>query len=76
DYELMLRFLYFRRVSSLHIPEVMVNMRWDGNSRPGPANTAKMITENRRSWIKNGGKPSLFSLLWKRISKIGQFFPR
>jgi len=74
DYELMLRFLYVRRVSSAHIPRVLVKMGRGGASRPGPANTMKMMAENRRAWTVNGLKPGLWTIFLKRLSKIGQFF--
>ena len=74
DYELMLRFLYFRRVSSVHLPRVLVKMRRGGKAHPGPANTAKMMAENRRSWIVNGERPGPLTIFLKRVSKIRQFF--
>lgn len=74
DYELMLRFLYVRRISSVYLPRVLVKMSAGGASRPSPANTARMMAENRRAWFVNGLRPGPLTILLKRISKLGQFF--
>jgi hypothetical protein len=38
-------------------------------------NRWKANREDLRAWKVNGLKPGLFTLLWKPLSKLRQFFP-
>ncbi len=72
DYELMLRFLYKREISTAYIPKVLVKMRAGGTSRPGMY-TIKSVIENYRAWKVNG-LPYPVTVLQKPFAKISQFF--
>ena len=76
DYELMLRMLYLRGVSTAYLPEALVKMRRGGKSRTGLINTAKMLAENYRAWKSNGLNVSPFTILMKPLFKLRQFWPR
>jgi glycosyltransferase involved in cell wall biosynthesis len=76
DYELMLRFLYRRGISTVYIPRILVNMKTGGKSHPGPINTFNAITENYQAWRINGLRPNPLTFALKPLSKIGQYFYR
>lgn len=73
DYELMLRFLVRHRVPVCYLPEVMVRMRMGGASNASLRNRLRANREDRLAWEINGLKPRFYTLVWKPLSKIGQF---
>jgi glycosyltransferase involved in cell wall biosynthesis len=75
DYELMLRFIHKHRIKLAYVPEVLVKMRVGGKSNVTILNRWKANREDLRAWKVNGLKPGLFTLLWKPLSKLRQFFP-
>lgn len=73
DYELMLRFLLKHKISSTHLPDLVVKMRNGGNSSGTWKNRIRANKEDRKSWEINGLKPYFFTMWLKPVSKIGQF---
>jgi len=73
DYELILRFLYKHRISTTYLPEILLNIRVGGVSRPGMVNTSKMFVENYKACKANGLKHSLVACFMKRLTKIPQY---
>jgi glycosyltransferase len=73
DYELMLRFLFRNKVSSVYVPEIIVSMRVGGKSNQSIANRVHANNEDRKAWEVNGLKPYPFTILLKPIRKIPQF---
>jgi glycosyltransferase involved in cell wall biosynthesis len=75
DYELMLRFIHRYKISVSYLPEVLVKMRAGGVSNASFSNRWKANQEDRLAWRMNGLHPRWYTLLWKPLSKIGQFIP-
>jgi len=74
DYELMLRFLYKHRVSSAHLPMLMVNMRNGGMSNQSLKHRY-LAMQNDYAALKHNQIPlPLVALLLKKLRKIKQFF--
>lgn len=76
DYELMIRFLLKYRISTRYIPEVLVKMRMGGMSNASMLARLKANRMDRKAWTTNGLKPYPWTLLFKPLSKIGQFVAR
>ena len=74
DYELMLRFLLKNGISAAYIPEVLVCMRPGGISNASVANRIMANRMDRKAWEINGLKPYPWTLLFKPLRKIPQFF--
>ena len=76
DYELVLRLLLKHKVSSFYIPEVLVYMPVGGVSNANFTNRLKANREDKIAWQLNGLKPKYYTIIWKPISKLKQFFIR
>jgi glycosyltransferase len=76
DYELMLRFLVKQRVRVAYIPEVLVKMRVGGTSNASLANRIRANRNDRKAWEVNGLRPYPWTLLFKPLRKIPQYFMR
>ena len=76
DYELMLRFLLKGGVHAAYIPEVLVKMRTGGTSNATLANRVRANLNDRLAWRVNGLRPHPWTLYFKPLSKLGQFFRR
>ena len=74
DYELMLRLLLRNGVSVAYLPKKIVKMRSGGQSSLNLLNRIKAHKEDFRAWGKNGLKPKFYTLPFKPLSKIKQFF--
>jgi glycosyltransferase len=74
DYELMLRFLFKNRIKADYIPEVLVCMRAGGVSNASINNRLKANNMDRKAWEVNGLKPYPWTLYFKPIRKIPQYF--
>ena len=74
DYELMLRFLFKHKISSYHIPEILVKMRTGGNSNSSIKNRLKGSKEDLKAWQVNNLKQNYFIVVMKIIRKFKQFF--
>ena len=76
DYELMVRLFLKERISSAHIPEVLVRMRTGGHTNGSIRNIVKGNLEAYRSCRENGIKVSPLFILQKMASRLPQFFLR
>jgi glycosyltransferase len=74
DYELMLRFLVRHEITSSYIPKVLVCMRTGGMSNASVKNRIMANRMDRKAWAVNGLKPYPWTLLFKPLRKIPQFF--
>ncbi|BDD87657.1 glycosyl transferase [Desulfofustis limnaeus] len=76
DYELMLRLLFKHRITSFHLPEVLVRMRIGGVSNATLAHRLLANRMDRRAWHVNGLRPYPWTLLFKPVRKLPQYFVR
>ena len=76
DYELMLRFLLKNKVSTYYLPEVLVKMRTGGQSNITLRNRLRANLEDRRAWEKNGLQPRFYTMVFKPLLKLSQYFYR
>lgn len=76
DYEIMLRFIHRYNESTTYLPRVIVRMRVGGVSNVSLKNRLKANQEDRKAWKVNGLKPDSLTLIFKPLSKIGQFFKK
>lgn len=74
DYEWLLRTIHKHKVRIVYLPRVTVKMRVGGKSNITLINRLKANREDRKAWTKNGLKPQPFTLLFKPLSKIRQYF--
>ncbi len=74
DYELMLRFLFKHKISTIYISKVLVKMRTGGQSNVSFGNRIKANKEDRLAWKLNGLAPGLFTTILKPLSKLRQYF--
>ncbi len=74
DYELVLRFLYKHKLSTVYLPRVIIKMREGGNSSNGLNTRYKANMEDRWSWRVNDLKMPFYSMYLKPIRKIKQFY--
>jgi glycosyltransferase len=72
DYELMLRLLYCKGISSVYIPEFLVKFRAGGLSRWSLENTIKNNLECYQAWKINGLRPNLVTFILKPLLKFFQ----
>ena len=76
DYEIMLRFIHKHNCSTSYLPRVVVRMRVGGVSNASIINRLKANREDKRAWEINGLKPKPFTLIFKPLSKLGQFLKK
>ncbi|WP_343531528.1 glycosyltransferase family 2 protein [Pedobacter sp.] len=74
DYELMLRFLYKNRITSAHLPMLMVNMRNGGMSNQSLKHRYAAMKNDYAALKHNQIPLPLLALLLKKLRKIRQFF--
>jgi glycosyltransferase involved in cell wall biosynthesis len=74
DYELMLRFLLRHRIRTFYIPEVLVRMRTGGVSNRSIKNRLVANSMDRYAWKVNGIRPYPWTLMFKPLRKINQYF--
>jgi hypothetical protein len=74
DYELMLRYIHKHRVHLCYLPETITKMRTGGQSNVTLRNRLKANMEDRAAWRLNDLKPSWYTLTWKPLSKVFQYF--
>lgn len=75
DYDCMLRLLSRGALRCVYIPEVLVKMRTGGASNRSLGNILRKSAEDYRA-LKSNGLGGISALLWKNISKLGQFVSR
>jgi glycosyltransferase involved in cell wall biosynthesis len=76
DYELMLRMLHVNKIKAGYVPRVLVKMRVGGKSNVSLLNRIKANREDKLAWELNNIKPHITTLLFKPLSKLGQFFKK
>jgi glycosyltransferase involved in cell wall biosynthesis len=74
DYELMLRFLVKHRISTTYIPDVLIKMRVGGASNRSLRNLFIKTSEDYKAWSSNGLPSKWYTIPFKNLSKIPQFF--
>ena len=74
DYEIMLRFLYKKNISTIYLNEVLVKMRIGGKSNSSLISRLKANREDRLAWKLNGLKSQGITFLFKPLRKILQYF--
>ena len=74
DYEIMLRFIHKHECSISYLPRVVVRMRTGGVSNMSLKNRLRANREDKKAWEMNGLKPKPYTLLFKPLSKLGQYF--
>lgn len=75
DYDAMLRYLVKGKIELAYIPEVLVKMRVGGESNSSVGRIIRKSWEDLRA-MKNNGVGGVSTLLWKNLSKVGQFVVR
>lgn len=73
DYELMLRFLYKKRITSTYVPQVLVRMRSGGLSNASLKNRFTANRMDRKAWRINGLRPFFWTLYFKPLRKLSQY---
>jgi glycosyltransferase len=76
DYEIMLRFLKKYKVTSCHIPKVLVKMRTGGKSNRSLLQILRANIQCYQAWQKNGLQISPLIMLRKPASKLLQYVRR
>ena len=76
DYEIMLRFIHKHKVKLGYLPRVIVRMRVGGISNVSLINRIKANREDKKAWRVNNLKPKPYTLIFKPLSKIGQFLKK
>ncbi len=76
DYELMLRFLEKDKISTCYIPDILVKMRMGGTSNDTMIKLITKTVEDYMAWKINDLKSAFYTIPFKKISKIPQFFQR
>jgi glycosyltransferase involved in cell wall biosynthesis len=74
DYELMLRFLEKFNISTVWIDEVFVYMNAGGKSNNGLKSRIDGVMNDRTAWEVNNLLPQFYTISWKRIRKLPQYF--
>lgn len=75
DYDFMLRIFTKYEVIPVYLDKVLVKMRIGGVSNRSLKHVAE---KSREDWhaIRNNGVGHVHTLIWKNLSKLGQFFSR
>ena len=76
DYELMLRFLFRHRIRCSYIPEILVCMRVGGVSNRTVGARLRANRMDRLAWEVNGLRAYPWTLLFKPLQKIPQWWRR
>jgi len=74
DYELMLRLLERKKITTKWIDELFVIMRVGGVSNNSFLSRIKAYNNDKKGWINNELSPFFFTLFLKKILKISQYF--
>jgi glycosyltransferase involved in cell wall biosynthesis len=73
DYDAVLRYFWRGGIQAAYIPEVLVKMRVGGESNRSLSRILRKSREDLRALRKNG-VGGVETLVWKNLSKVGQFF--
>lgn len=74
DYELVLRLLGKHKISTYYLPEILIKMRWGGNSNRNIKNLITKIAEDYRACRINNISSGFLTVLCKNLIKIPQFY--
>jgi len=74
DYELMLRFIHKNKIKISYLDNYIIKMRAGGQSNINLRNRLLANKEDRMAWKINNLKPNFYTLTWKPIRKILQYF--
>lgn len=74
DYELMLRMLYKHQIHAVHLNKRLVDMRIGGMSNASLAHRYAAFVNDYRAIRANGIPFAMRTLLFKKLSKLPQFF--
>lgn len=73
DYDAVLRYLAKGRIRLAYIPEVLVKMRVGGQSNASIARIVRKSIEDYAA-LRRHAVGGMGALVWKNLSKVGQFF--
>ena len=73
DYDLILRMLALHKVKSAYLPQVITKMRTGGASNKSLKNIIQKSKEDYKA-IKKNKFGNIFTLIFKNLRKLGQFF--
>jgi hypothetical protein len=76
DYEFMLRAMVKYRIRTVYIPSVLVRMRVGGASNASLANRLWANRMDREAWRVNGLRPYLWTVPFKPLRKVMQWWVR
>lgn len=73
DYELMLRYFYFFKLSAVYLPKLMVNMRTGGMSNATLNHRYSALLNDYKALQVNKVAAPFLALFFKKVSKLTQF---
>lgn len=73
DYELLVRFLYFKQVNASYLGRVTVHMRAGGHSNRNVIGRIKAHIEDYRAWSYNQKRPKWYTIILKPLRKVWQY---
>lgn len=73
DYELLVRLLYIKKVSSSYLERTLVHMRAGGISNSSIRNRLKAHLEDYRAWSYNMIRPKWYTIVLKPLRKVWQY---
>jgi glycosyltransferase involved in cell wall biosynthesis len=74
DYELMLRMGLVHKISMQYLPKVMVKMRMGGQSNRSFRNRILAHLEDKKAWEIHNLKPRYYTLWFKPLLKVKQYW--
>ena len=74
DYDAILRYFGRGNIRTAYIPRVLVKMRVGGESNRSLVNIWRKSIEDHRA-LKKNGVGGVGALVWKNVTKVGQFLP-
>ncbi|HEY2583874.1 MAG TPA: glycosyltransferase family 2 protein [Mucilaginibacter sp.] len=74
DYELMLRFMYLKRVNAYYLKKVMIKMNIGGMSNKNIGNRVKGLAFDFKAMRNNDISLPLITLIFKPLRKVVQYF--
>lgn len=73
DYDAILRYLWRGKIRLAYVPEVLVKMRVGGESNRSLSRILRKTREDYHA-LRNNEVGGYAALVWKNLSKVGQFF--
>ncbi len=75
DYELMVRYIHFNRLSCVYLGILIVRMKSGGMSTRGVRNQFVQFGEDIRAWWVNERTVGVVPVILKKLSKLSQYRP-